>query len=42
MAGLAGKGRYSQGEQDSRKTILTEQEFCGILTDLRDNGGAGL
>lgn len=28
---------HSQGEQDSHKTILTEQEFCGILTDLRDN-----
>ena len=28
---------HSQGEQDPHKTILTEQEFCGILTDLRDN-----
>lgn len=28
---------HSQGEQDSHKTILTEQEFCGILTELRDN-----
>lgn len=27
---------HSQGEQDSHKTILTELEFCGILTDLRD------
>ena len=27
---------HSQGEQDSHKTILTEREFCGILTDLRD------
>ena len=33
-----GKALYhSQGEQDPHKTILTEQEFCGILTDLRDN-----
>ena len=24
---------HSQGEQDSHKTILTEREFCGILTD---------
>lgn len=28
---------HSQGEQDSHKTILTEREFCGILTDLRDS-----
>lgn len=26
---------HSQGESDSRKTILTEQEFCEILTRLR-------
>ncbi len=33
-----GKALYhSQGEQDFHKTILTEKEFCGILTDLRDN-----
>ena len=33
-----GKALYhSQGEQDSHKTILTEKEFCGILTELRDN-----
>ena len=33
-----GKALYhSQGEQDPHKTILTEQELCGILTDLRDN-----
>ena len=28
---------HSQGEKDSHKTILTEREFCGILTDLRDS-----
>ena len=28
---------HSQGEQDFHKTILTEREFCGILTDLRDS-----
>lgn len=27
---------HSQGAQDSHKTILTEKEFCGILTELRD------
>ena len=33
-----GKALYhSQGEQDSHKTILTEKEFCCILTELRDN-----
>ena len=28
---------HSRGEQDSFKTILTEREFCQILTDMRDN-----
>lgn len=28
---------HSQGEQDFHKTILTEQEFCGILMGLRDS-----
>ena len=28
---------HSQGAQDSHKTILTEKEFCSILTELRDN-----
>lgn len=27
---------HSQGAQHSHKTILTEKEFCGILTELRD------
>ena len=28
---------HSRGKRDPFKTILTEQEFCQILTDLRDN-----
>ncbi|MBQ2494679.1 MAG: hypothetical protein II521_01035, partial [Prevotella sp.] len=28
---------HSRGEQDPFKTILTEHEFCQILTDMRDN-----
>ena len=28
---------HSRGEQNPYKTILTEHEFCQILTDLRDN-----
>ena len=28
---------HSQGEQNSYKTILTESEFCSVLTDLRDS-----
>lgn len=28
---------YSCGEEDSYKTIITEQEFCQILTEIRDN-----
>ena len=28
---------HSRGEQNPFKTILTEQELCQILTDLRDN-----
>ena len=28
---------HSSGETDSYKTILTTQEFCQILTELRDN-----
>lgn len=33
-----GKALYhSQGEQDPYKTILTEEDFCGKLTELRDN-----
>jgi len=36
---LSTKGQdlyHSQGESDSFKTILTEKEFCRILTNLRD------
>lgn len=33
-----GKALYhSKGEQNPYKTILTEHEFCQILTELRDN-----
>ena len=28
---------HSRGKSDPYKTILTEREFCQILTDLRDN-----
>lgn len=28
---------HSCGEEDSYKTIITEQEFCQILTEIRDN-----
>ena len=28
---------HSRGEQNPYRTILTEREFCQILTDLRDN-----
>ena len=28
---------HSSGEENPYKTILTEQEFCQILTDIRDN-----
>jgi len=28
---------HSSGEKNPYKTILTEQEFCQILTELRDN-----
>jgi hypothetical protein len=28
---------HSRGEQNPFKTILTEQELCQILTNLRDN-----
>ena len=28
---------HSRGESNSFKTIMTESEFCQILTDLRDN-----
>lgn len=28
---------HSKGEPNPYKTILTEQEFCGILTDVRDS-----
>ena len=28
---------HSRGEQNPYKTILTEREFCQILTELRDN-----
>lgn len=37
---LSTKGRklyHSQGEQNPYKTILTEKEFCQILTELRDH-----
>ena len=28
---------HTKGESNPHKTILTEQEFCGILTELREN-----
>lgn len=28
---------HSQGEQSPYKTILTESEFCSVLTDIRDS-----
>jgi hypothetical protein len=28
---------HSRGEQNPYKTILTESEFCRILTELRDD-----
>ena len=28
---------HTKGESNPYKTILTEQEFCGILTGLREN-----
>ena len=28
---------HTKGEGNPYKTILTEQEFCGILTELRAN-----
>ena len=28
---------HSQGEQNSYKTILTESEFCSVLTELRES-----
>lgn len=28
---------HTKGESNPYKTILTEQEFCGILTELREN-----
>ena len=28
---------HSRGERNPYKTILTEREFCQVLTDLRDN-----
>lgn len=36
------KGRvlkHSLGEKDPKRTLLTEQEFCSLLTELRDNNG---
>lgn len=36
---MSTKGRtllHSNGENDPKKTILTETEFCSILTDIRD------
>lgn len=27
---------HSNGENDPKKTILTEKEFCSILTEIRD------
>ena len=32
-----GKTLYHRGGADPYKTILTEQEFCRILTDIRDS-----
>ena len=40
MALMSTRGKtlyHSRGEQDPYKTILTEQEFCQILTELRNN-----
>ena len=37
MATRGMKLYHSRGKSDPFKTILTEQEFCQILTDLRDN-----
>lgn len=28
---------HTKGENNPNKTILTEQEFCDILTELREN-----
>jgi hypothetical protein len=28
---------HSSGEENPYKTILTEQEFCTILTEIHDN-----
>lgn len=28
---------HTKGESNPYKTILTEQEFCSILTELREN-----
>ena len=38
MATRGMKLYHSRGKSDPFKTILTEQEFCQILTDLRDKG----
>ncbi len=32
---------HCRGEQDPTKTILTEKEFCGILTELREQYKVG-
>ena len=37
MATRGMKLYHSRGKSDPFKTIMTEQEFCQILTDLRDN-----
>lgn len=31
--------RHSIGETDPKRTLLTQNEFCSILTELRDNDG---
>ncbi|MBE6257238.1 MAG: hypothetical protein E7103_04685 [Prevotella sp.] len=39
---LATKGKrllHSRGKKNPHETILTEKEFCAILTELRDNMG---
>lgn len=37
MATLGMALYHSKGESNPYKTILTEQEFCGILAELREN-----
>ena len=36
MSSIGMKLYHSKGEQNTYKTILTESEFCSILTEMRD------